>query len=117
MHKIKINTDYGLASRSTKIMLDERELEGVKALDVRMRVNEVVSVTAVLLPELIELEYLDADVFINIGDRKYKLMECVADAKPAQECEHDFEFFCDMGRTVKCKKCGFQPSSKSDGEG
>ena len=79
MHKIKINTDYGLASRSTKIMLDEQIFQGVRALDVRMRIDEVVSITTEILPKLVELEYQDADVFIVIGDKKYKLMECVGD--------------------------------------
>ena len=79
MHKIKINTDYGLASRSTKIMLDDQEFKGVRALDVRMRVDEVVSITTEILPELLELEYQGADVYIAIGDKKYRLMECVGD--------------------------------------
>lgn len=80
MHKIKINTDIGLASRSTKIMLDDQEFKGVKALDVRMRVDEVVTITTEILPKELKLEYQDADIYIVIGDKKYRLMECVGDA-------------------------------------
>jgi hypothetical protein len=80
MHKIKINTDIGFAARSTKIMLDDQEFKGVKALDVRMRVDEVVTITTEILPKELKMEYQDADIYIVIGDKKYRLMECVGDA-------------------------------------
>jgi hypothetical protein len=83
MHDIKINADT--SARGTKVMLGNQEFEGLTGLDIRMRVDEVVSITASIIPNSTALYYKGADVFIVIGDKKYKLMECVGDAECIQE--------------------------------
>lgn len=79
--KIKSNS----LPRPAEILIDDKPLEGIRRLDVRMRIDEIVTITAELIPELIELEYKAPDIFILIGDRKFKLLECVGDAECTQE--------------------------------
>ena len=99
----KINIKSPMAAYKAEILIDEQTFKGVRALDVRMRVDEVVTITTEILPQEVELEYNDADVFIHIGDKKYRLMECI------EECNHeesDITAFCDMKKTITCNKCG-----------
>ena len=111
MHKIKIES--GMSQCSTNIWLDEQTFDGVKSLDVRMRVGEVNIVTAEIIPQISQIEFMAADVFIVIGQKKYRLMECVA------ECNHEFTEKTVFGSAVKmekCIKCGIERKLPWDGD-
>ena len=78
MHKVNI-TSNGIPW-DTKILINEQPFKSIRSLDVRMRIDEVVTITTEILPKDAELEYQDPNIFIKIGDKKYRLMECVGDA-------------------------------------
>ena len=74
MHYVEILS--GLSPLSTKISLDGHTFQGVKSLDVKMRVNEVVTVTTEFFPEELLIVCEAVDLFVVIGDKKYMLAEC-----------------------------------------
>jgi hypothetical protein len=63
-------------------MLDEKPFDGIRSLRLDMSVEKVDTIMVEMLPELVDLRCEDANIFIVVGDRKYRLMECVS------ECGH-----------------------------
>lgn len=79
-HKVEIKSP-NVRGRETEMFLDGEKFKGVRSLDLKIRSDEVVTITAELLPEEIQLEHEAVAVFIWIGDKKYRIMECVGDAE------------------------------------
>ena len=73
MNKFEISS--GKTPWESRFRLNDEEFEGVRSLDVRMRIAELPTITAEIYSTDTNLIFENAKIFILIGDKKYELVE------------------------------------------